>query len=566
MADLGDDSRLRYSDEPPEDLTSIQDTAPLLEIEVDDTVVGASDAEDDDENDRGLPGATKGRAHARPWRRHRWYQVRSPRAVVATVALMLFVMVLGVVVLLIPLARLIEDDLCRRHYGTSAPVPEEKCKVGEVQMRLAWLGGWAGVVNAITELVVSFPWGLLADRFGRKPILWASFAGILMSICWSCFVISRPDLMPVELTLLGTLFAVFGGGPATAVTVIHAVIADVATDKASAFMWTSIGAIGGVVIGPALAAHMMESASSPWVPVRAACTALVPILVALVILPETRPAGGTAEAGTSSDTIMKEGFWKMLRAQLSESLSSLRSSVHMLRRASILCVMPSFFVTQPVTTVQGATLGLTFSKKFGWKMAQLGYFFSARGLLTILVLALLPLLIKSRSKDGGGGGGGGGVGVGRDLHLARASMLFMALANLLTGLGLEAVPLLAAGQLALTLSVGSGSLSRSLLAGLAGGPDQTARLYALAGMVETVGSLVSGPTLPWAFAVGVRAGGAWMGIPFWLVAVLCALALAALLCVRRDEPGGGCGAGDQERAEEGVAGRGSDAEESEVRP
>ncbi|KAL8377926.1 hypothetical protein RB595_008555 [Gaeumannomyces hyphopodioides] len=566
MANPRDDGRFRYYDEPPEDLSSTQDTAPLLEIEVDDTVAGVSDAGggdgddgDDGDDGRGLPGARKGwphggATHAQSWRRHRWYQVRSPRAVVATVALMLSVMLLGAMVLLIPLARLVEDDLCRRHYGTEAPVPEEKCKVDEVQMRLAWLGGCAGVVNAITELVVSFPWGLLADRFGRKPILRASFAGIIMSICWSCFVISRPDLMPVELTLLGSLFAVFGGGPGTAVTVIHAIIADVATDKASAFMWTSIGAISGVVIGPALAAHMMQSASSPWVPVRIAGMTLIPILLATVILPETKPAGSAVGAGTVSDSNTNEGFWKTLRARLSESLSSLRSSVHMLRRASILCVMPSFFVTQPVATVQGATLGLTLSKKFGWRMAQLGYFFSVRGLLTILVLALLPLLIKS-CKDGGGG-------VGRDLHLARASMLFMLLGNLLTGLGLEAVPLLAAGQLASTLSVGSGSLSRSLLAGLADGPDQTARLYALAGMVETVGSLVAGPSLPWAFGLGVRAGGAWMGIPFWFVAVLCALALAALLCVRRDGPGGGCGADDSERAE-GVANRGSDTEESE---
>lgn len=67
--------------------------------------------------------------------------------------------------------------------------------------------------------------------FGRKPILRASFASIAMSICWSCFVIGRPDLMPVEFTLFASLFAVFGGGVGTAMTVIHAIIADVATDK-----------------------------------------------------------------------------------------------------------------------------------------------------------------------------------------------------------------------------------------------------------------------------------------------------------------------------------------------
>lgn len=319
-------------------------------------------------------------------------------------------------------------------------------------------------------------------------------------------------------------------------------------------MWTSVGAVGGFVIGPALAAHMLESASSPWVPVRIAGMAAIPILLATMILPETKPTGSLVETDAPSDSSKNEGFWKTLRAQLSDSLSDVRSSVRMLRRASLLCVMPSFFVTQPVSTVQGATLGLTLSKKFGWKLAQLGYFFSARGLLTILALALLPLLVKKSRR--------GDIGIDKDLQLARASMLLMLLGNLLTGLGLEAVPLLAAGQLASTLSVGSGSLSRSLLAGLADGPDQTARLYALAGMVETVGSLVAGPSLPWAFSLGVRAGGVWMGIPFWFVAVLCALALAALFCVRRDGPVGGCSADDVEHAGE-VADRGNDTEDSE---
>ncbi|KLU91073.1 hypothetical protein MAPG_09596, partial [Magnaporthiopsis poae ATCC 64411] len=445
MADPKDGNIFRYYDEPPEG----HENAPLLEIEVDDTVVGVSDAEAND--DDGQPaGAKNGRPHGagaeaqQPRRRHRWYQVRSPRAVVTTVALMLFAMTLSAMVLIIPLARLVEDDLCRRHYGTSAPVDEEKCKVDEVQMRLAWLGGCASVINAITELVVSFPWGLLADRFGRKPILRASLASIVMSICWSCFVISRPDLMPVEFSLFASLFAVFGGGVGTAVTIVHAIIADVATDKASAFMWTSIGAISGFVIGPALAAHMLESASSPWVPVRISGMAVIPILLATMILPETKPAGSIiVEAGAPSGSSKNNGFWKALRAQLSDSLSDLHSSVRMLRRTSLLCVMPSFFVTQPVSTAQGATLGQTLSKKFGWKMAQLGYFFSARGLLTILALALLPLLAKKSRR--------GDTGISRDLQLARASMLLMLLGNLFTGFGLEAVPLLAAGQLASTL-------------------------------------------------------------------------------------------------------------------
>lgn len=166
----------------------------LLEIEVDDIVAGVSNAEDDDEGH--FPGATKnGRPHDagaaahQPRRhRHRWYQVRSPRAVVATVALMLFAMTLSAMVLIIPLARLVEDDLCRRHYGTSAPVDEERCKVDEVQMRLAWLGGCATVINAITGRLYFSKWTdvSIMDRLLTGP--WQSwlfhFHGVCLRTGW----------------------------------------------------------------------------------------------------------------------------------------------------------------------------------------------------------------------------------------------------------------------------------------------------------------------------------------------------------------------------------------------
>lgn len=71
----------------------------------------------------------------------------------------------------------------------------------------------------------------LVISFGRKPILQLALASTLMSVGWSCFVISHPDTLPVELSILSPLFAVFGGGAGTAVNVIHSIIADVATDK-----------------------------------------------------------------------------------------------------------------------------------------------------------------------------------------------------------------------------------------------------------------------------------------------------------------------------------------------
>ena len=81
--------------------------------------------------------------------RGKWYQAKSPSVVVAMLAIILFLLVLSATLALIPLVRLMEDGLCRKYYGTTEPVEEEKCKVAEIQSQLAWLGGIAGVVDSV---------------------------------------------------------------------------------------------------------------------------------------------------------------------------------------------------------------------------------------------------------------------------------------------------------------------------------------------------------------------------------------------------------------------------------
>ena len=42
-----------------------------------------------------------------------------------------------------------EDIFCRRHFQTDDPIPEEKCKVDEVQAPLAMFGGIMALVQGI---------------------------------------------------------------------------------------------------------------------------------------------------------------------------------------------------------------------------------------------------------------------------------------------------------------------------------------------------------------------------------------------------------------------------------
>jgi hypothetical protein len=66
---------------------------------------------------------------------------------------------------------------------------------------------------------------------------------------------------------------------------------------------------------------------------------------------------------------------------------------------------------------------------------------------------------------------------------------------------------------------GSSSAARSLITALVR-PDQVSRLYAVVAVLDTIGSLVSGPMLSEAYSWGLHIGGLWSGMAFILIALL----------------------------------------------
>lgn len=71
----------------------------------------------------------------------------------------------------IPMARLVEDGLCRQYYegghtGQDPPPPldEAMCKVEPVQSKMAYLLALMSALDAIVGFCAAFPWSLVADR------------------------------------------------------------------------------------------------------------------------------------------------------------------------------------------------------------------------------------------------------------------------------------------------------------------------------------------------------------------------------------------------------------------
>ncbi|OIW28726.1 MFS general substrate transporter [Coniochaeta ligniaria NRRL 30616] len=467
-----------------------------------------------------------GRANAKPaveaWWSSSRYQVSSPNAVVGLLSLIIFFMALSGTMGLIPLGRLIEDAVCRKYYGSSDPVDEKLCKVDEVQTELAWLGGLYVVIDSAIGFIVSFPWGITSDRLGRKPVFRLSFLSLIIGGMWTVLCIIRSDILPIRLMLLSPLFTIFGGGIPVFGAVINSMIADVTgTERTSGFLWLSLGAVTGAVAGPGLSAKLME-ATTPWIPLYITGCISPFIFVATIFLPETRPRQIELPASAPADG----SYSAALVSHVKHTRIRLAESVSVLRSRSIAILLLLFFVHAPITMSHGQTIAQTISKRFHWTLAQTGYLFSVKGIVMVVVLALMPFLSSFLTSPR--------LGkyqlsiFKRDLRLAQLSLVFLIVGSIL--MGGESLAEVITGLVVSTFAIGIDSLVKSLIASYVD-KEHTSRLYALTGMTETAGRFFGAPSLAWTFERGVKSG--WMGLPFYFVAGLCALALVALCFVQK---------------------------------
>lgn len=284
-----------------------------------------------------------------------------------------------------------------------------------------------------------------------------------------------------------------------------------------------MGAVSGSVVGPGLSAKLME-VTNPWAPLYVAgCFAPI-IFLATIFLPETRPRQIELPTAASRD----ESFGETLSSHIKHARTRLAESISVLRGRSIGILLFLFFVEAPVAMSHGQTIAQTISKRFHWTLAQTGYLFSVKGLVMVVVLALLPLLNSLLTSPR--------LGkfqlslFKRDLRLVQLSFVFLIVGSIL--MGGETLAEVIAGLVVSTFAIGMESFAKSLLASYVDS-EHTSRLYALAGMTKTAGQFFGAPTLAWTFARGVKTG--QMGLPFFFIAALCAVALAALCLVQKPD-------------------------------
>ncbi|TQV98941.1 hypothetical protein V2A60_007363 [Cordyceps javanica] len=497
--------------------------------------------EDDDDYDAATAGPTAASHDAaaaaaaaaafHPRLRAARWQVSSPRTIILLVALSKFCIVCSGMMLLVPLFRLIEDAICHGVLEDATPdmLDEKRCKDDGVQARLATFLGWSGLVGSIVTLITAFPFGAMSDRFGRKPTALLAYLGVFVSFSFTPLMLGPPLRQSVRanpyLLLWGNLFHVLGGGIPVLLQTLYAMAADVSSEaeKASNFLYVSLGSATGGLLGPLLAGVLMTH-FGPWVPIWIVMGISPGLIGIVMLLPETLAVKAAARPPPFPSSSSSTSFSN----HLARGLDDLRASLGILRDRNVPLVLVTFLIQNARMTAYASTLVQYVSKNYGWSLGQTSILLSPVGVLALVVLGGLPRLAARLTLAPTRGGGGYTV-FGKDLLLTRASTAFLVVGAVIQGLSPN-VAVFILGLVVSTLSTADSPLARATVSHYVH-PSLTSRLYALIGVAEVLGSFVGAPALAYFFNVGLAKKGLYTGLPYFYVALLSSVALGALMLV-----------------------------------
>ncbi|KAF4783968.1 major facilitator superfamily transporter [Colletotrichum scovillei] len=432
----------------------------------------------------------------------------------------------------IPTTRKVEDIVCRQYYGvlyTQDAIDESKCKEDEIQSEVAMIFAVYSALQASIGAVSAFPWGIVADRLGRKQVFSLAVLGQMLDQAWFLVVCAFPKVIPLKALWVGPSMLLVGGGNAVLSAVVFSMLSDVTTseNRAKKFMAVHLASMIGNLCAPAIAGWMMER-TGPWPVMWLAYAGFATLLFTIHLVPETKPPAAKVSSDPIADSPEADS---PVIGTIQHTFARLKESIALLKNPSLVILMVATLSSYPVVMSTYQFMTIFASKRYHVSLSQTGYLSSLYGFGVFLtIVAILPALSKLLASAKAPKPLRYTDDHERDLFLGRLSSV----ALLLGALTMSASPTIGAfigGLAILALGSGWGSYVRSLCAVYVDAAHRT-RLYSIISLVETAGQTYTQPMLAGLFSLGMKLGGAWIGLPYLGVAGFCVAALGLLLMVR----------------------------------
>lgn len=439
-----------------------------------------------------------------------------------------------------PYTRIFESIACKHWYrdhdpsqlGSDGEVPEDACKSSAIQSEVATIKGVMEFFDGVSSVLLAIPYGLLADRIGRKPTIMLSIPGFILNMAISLVVLWWSDIFPLRAIWFSALSWLFGGGLVVASALVWTMMADVTTEQQRSAMFFQFGVVvmGSEFLSNSIGSWLMLY--TPWRPLLIGWSIVIIGLCLGLTLPETKNAFASSKkdpeqeyahemsdlSTLADDEEEEEGilpFAKVTAAQqppttvwMKVKTSFVAYSFFFKDRQVIL--LSSAFLVYKLSRGTSWFLIQYVSVRYDWRLAAANMITSIKSILMVfLFVAILPLaswyLQKKRGVDSRT----------KDLILTKASVMCLLIGTL--GMGLSPhVSIMLFFLVIQTMGAGFVYTTRSVVTTMIH-RDQTARLYTLIEIIQAMGMIMASPVMTGFFNWGLQLGGFWIGLA-WMVA------------------------------------------------
>ncbi|KAL3476721.1 major facilitator superfamily domain-containing protein [Aspergillus californicus] len=458
---------------------------------------------------------------------------------------------MGIQMITIPLGRIIESAVCYEYWKKHDPdriplsgnIPEATCKSNAVQASFAMIQGYWIVLYSLSSAVLSIPYGLLAKRVGRRPVMALNAMGYGINAILLFVPLYYHTTFPTWTIWLSPLSWVIGGGPVFLFSTLWNMAANASTESGRAVMFARLWVMdmGAICLGGIASSSLMTL--SPWIPVAIGnCLNAIGLLTILFRLPNAPPTPHTDSASNVHDdrsTSANAGVYGYNGLSEAEEHSEnpgvspaepcvsriclfLRSASvavglfiapysFLIRNGRIWFILPGFFVYEFYSK---ELMVQYLSVRFGWTLARAGFILAFQPAFNIpFLLFAFPYMSKRLRKH---------LPSRRtDLYLARLGILCFTIAMFCVGLASSFSPLIA-GMFLHAAGAGYIPLSRAIVTGLVE-KSVVPQLYTVVEALRAIGGVIGIFSVTSLFKIGLGIGGVGIGLPWLIVGVLFAL-------------------------------------------